>query len=237
MSVLNSLFSTQFLEDLEMEREEPFRRLPNKILEPVKPTMQDMVFQHIYAEADAETFQTEGQNGKPVKKKNILKNAIKAVDGETARKEPKPPKPEKREIPLKIPTTKNSIAIDLAQVIYEQEMKKLVEQMAEASIAEQRALQSLVQAPIYDSIFESTLRKMLEDIAVEELNLHNRKIKMVQSNEIKKMAKEKIVADMMLDHMLDTVTQHGKPVAEGDDVSNLLDSKDLFYTIYILFLY
>ena len=220
----------------------PNRLLRNKILEPVKPTLQDMVVEHMFIDADKMTFQTEGKSNNQ-KKKNFLKNIQKMMesrnDGEEFRfddlgiyfgsdvvKEDMPQRPEKREAPVPAPRfAKNTVAIDLAQTLYEQEMKKLLQQIAEVSINEQRAFQSHVQTPIFDTVFESVLRKMLEDIATEELNLHNKKLKMVQSNEIKKLAKENIVDNLALDHMLGTMAQHGKVVAEEDGVGNLLDSK------------
>ncbi len=234
------MFNTRFLEDLDRANE-PFTKYPNKIKEPVRPSLQDMTIQHIYATADASIYQTPYRDVKGKKKAFLetMQRIEDEVDGvqrseETGQpmemREARPREAEGRAAPPHTNTAAvrhapNTVAIDLAQSLYEAEMKRLLHQIAEASIAEQHAHQSQLQTPLYDNIFDQTLRKMLEDIAVEELNAHNKRLKVVQSNEIKKLAKDKIVDDLALDHMLGTVAQHGRVVAEDDDAGKLLDSE------------
>jgi hypothetical protein len=223
--------------------------MPNKIKEPVKPTMQDSIIEGMYRVADASVYQTPYRD-KQGKKKAFLNKLNEIVDNvDNANREAKelreerPAYAERREAPLRNNESltssgpraaPNTVAIDLAQTLYEQEMKKLLQQIAEASIAEQRAYQSQFQTPIYENIFDQTLRKMLEDVAIEELNLHNKRLKMVQSNEIKKMAKDQIVDNLALDHMLGTVAQHGRVVAEDDDAGKLLDSEFTSFFFQVL---
>jgi hypothetical protein len=219
--IILRLFSTRFLEDLD-KGQNPLPNHPYKTLEPVPPSIQDTVIADIFHQSDTlvpQSMYTE-KGYKPPEKINFLKNLTKN-EGDP---KPKQQKLTKKEIPP-LPASSNAVAIDLAQVLYEQEMKKLMEQIAQASLAEQLALQNAIQNPIYDSIFEPTIRKMLQDIAIEELNLHNKKIKMVQTNEIRKLANEKIVNDIMLDKLLVTVAEHGRVVGDEDDLGKLIDGK------------
>lgn len=125
-----------------------------------------------------------------------------------------------------IPRT-NKHAIDVAEDIYQAEISNLVRGMAQKTLNEEKRYTHSLERPVYNSIFEPVFKKMLADIAQEVINERNKKIKTIESNAIKKVAKEKLVNDLMLDRMLDTVAQHGKVVAENDDVSRLMDGMAL----------
>lgn len=124
---------------------------------------------------------------------------------------------------LFITPRQNKYAIDMAENLYETEINDLVRRMAQKTIKDQKNKFKDLERPIFNSIFEPVLKNMVQDISQEVVNERNKKIKLIESSEIKKVAKEKLVNDLMLDHMLDTVAQHGKVVAENDDVARLLD--------------
>lgn len=63
------------------------------------------------------------------------------------------------------------------------------------------------------------LRQLVTDIVEEQ----RRDIEKKQTNEIKKVAKEKLVNNLMLDHMLTKIAQHGRVMAENEDISALMD--------------
>lgn len=118
----------------------------------------------------------------------------------------------------------NKHAIDIAENLYQSEIANLVRQLAEKTVYEERNFKRQFEKPIYDSIYEATIKEIISDICKETLIEHQKQIQFLQTHEIKKVAKEHIVNNLLLDHMLDTVAHHGKVVAENDDVSNLLDS-------------
>jgi hypothetical protein len=118
----------------------------------------------------------------------------------------------------------NSYAIDIAEKVYQQQVEQLVRQLAENAFREELNFKFMFQKPLYESILEPTLDKMIREIAQDALQDHQRKIQILQSQAIKKVAREQIVSNLMLDHMLDTVAQHGKSETENDDVAKLLDS-------------
>lgn len=105
-------------------------------------------------------------------------------------------------------------------------------QEAENAIHKERSFKQAFEKPIYDTVLEPTIREMIEQIASGVIIDHQKNIQYLQDREIKKVAKENIVNNLMLDHMLDTVTQHGKVVAENDDVANLLDGSFKLVFIY-----
>lgn len=122
---------------------------------------------------------------------------------------------------------KNKHAIDVAEDIYQAEINNLVRNMAQKTFNEEKNISHSLERPVYNSIFEPVFKEMLLDVIQEVLAERDKKIKNFESNAIKKVAKEKLVNDLMLDRMLDTVAQHGKVVAENDDVSRLMDSMAL----------
>lgn len=123
------------------------------------------------------------------------------------------------------PVNYNNHAIDVAENIYKKEIETLIRQMAENAIDEEYNMKMDLQKPIFNEIVNSTINKMALEIAKEVLADHQRQVQILQSHEVKKVAKEKLVNNLLLDHMLDTVAQHGKVVAENDEVGILLDSR------------
>ena len=64
---------------------------------------------------------------------------------------------------------------------------------------------------------------MLTKLVVETVEEQRKQIEKQQTNEIKKVAKEKLVNNLMLDHMLTKVAQHGRVMAENEDINQLMD--------------
>lgn len=136
----------------------------------------------------------------------------------------------KREVPNtnykeKLKAPYNVYAVDVAENIYRKEVEDLVRRLAETTIQEQKDFRNSLVGPMFHNILYSTTNQMTREIAREVLEEHNKQIQFLQTNEIKKLAKEKLVNNLMLDHMLGTMVQHGKVVAENDDVTKILDSK------------
>lgn len=117
----------------------------------------------------------------------------------------------------------NSYAIDLAETIYKQEVEKIIKELVEQSINEEYNQVYLYQRPIFNQIFEETTNSMIRKIVTDCLDEHRKQVEKVQTNEIKKVAKEKLVTNLMLDHMLTKVAQHGRVMAENEDINKLLD--------------
>jgi hypothetical protein len=129
------------------------------------------------------------------------------------------------------PVNYNNHAIDVAENIYKKEIETLIRQMAENAIDEEYNMKMDLQKPIFNEIVNSTINKMALEIAKEVLADHQRQVQILQSHEVKKVAKEKLVNNLLLDHMLDTVAKHGKVVAENDEVGILLDSRVFIFKL------
>ena len=117
--------------------------------------------------------------------------------------------------------------IDVAEKIFRGEVEEFVKQLVQDTIRESRALTSALEDPIFDSIYETTLNKIITEIATEELASHQKKVHFLQSNEIHKMAKETVVNNLLLDHMIETVVQHSKEPEEDEKTSKLLECKQI----------
>lgn len=104
----------------------------------------------------------------------------------------------------------------------------MIRQVAESTLRDEMMAKMRFQKPIYESIYEPMLNKMIRDIAREVIDDYQRKMQILQSHEIKKVAREHIVNNLMLDHMLDSVAQQTKTASntdEDDQLTKLLDSK------------
>ena len=121
----------------------------------------------------------------------------------------------------------NNYAIDIAENLDKREVDMLVRELAERTVDEEENFRNSIQEPVYNGVYESTLNQMSKDVAREVLAEHEKQIQFLQNHEIKKVAKERIVNNLMLDTMLDKMAAHGKSVAENDDVTKLLDSMTL----------
>ncbi len=121
-----------------------------------------------------------------------------------------------------------STAIDVAENIYRREIEDIVRNIARNLVEEKKSFHLSIQNPIYNNIFETTIKEMLRDIAQETLFEHRKQVNFLQSNEIKKAAKDQLTDKLLLDRMLDTVAQHGKVAGEDDEVVKLLDSNAIF---------
>jgi hypothetical protein len=121
----------------------------------------------------------------------------------------------------------NKYAIDIAENLYKREVDMIVRELAEQTIEREENFRNSIQEPVYTGVYESTLNQMSKDVAREVLAEREKQVQFLQNHEIKKVAKERIVNNLMLDTMLDKMAAHGKVVAENDDVTKLLDSMTL----------
>ena len=119
----------------------------------------------------------------------------------------------------------STLAVDIAEGIYQREIELMIRKVAESTLKEEMSAKLKYQKPIYESIYEPMLSKMIKDIAKEVIEDYQRKIQLLQNHEIKKVAREQIVNNLMLEHMLDSVAQQTKSADEDDQVTKLLDSK------------
>jgi predicted Zn-dependent protease with MMP-like domain len=117
----------------------------------------------------------------------------------------------------------NSLAIDLAETIYKQEIEKFTRELVEQAINEEYNQVYLYQRPIFNHIFEETTSEIIRQLVAESVDEHRKQVEKFQANEIKKVAKEKLVTNLMLDHMLTKVAQHGRVMAENEDINKLMD--------------
>lgn len=141
-------------------------------------------------------------------------------------KKKKPPPPPTT--PKKQPPKNEALALDIAESIYHREVELLIRQLAESTFKEEARERLRYQKPIYESIYEPMVSKMIREIAREVIDDYERKIRILESHEVKKVARDKIVNNLMLDHMLDSVAQQNKQQTaageDGNQVNELLDS-------------
>ena len=114
-------------------------------------------------------------------------------------------------------------AIDIAESIFRKEIDHLTRLLVEDVIDEEVSFIFDIEKPIYDQVYESTTTQMVKDIIRETFAERQREIDQQQKTEVKHIAKEKVVNNLMLDHMLGAIAQQGRAMAGGDDVSKLLE--------------
>ncbi len=122
----------------------------------------------------------------------------------------------------------NAITLDVTEKIYYEEIDKFVERLVNESIGENLKETAAREEPVlrvYDKVYDIVSSDMLADIAAEVLGEEMKRISAVNNNEIKKVAKEELVSNLMLDHMLDKIVQHGRASGENGDINKILDGK------------
>ena len=66
---------------------------------------------------------------------------------------------------------------------------------------------------------------MLREVAAEVLGEEEGRARAKDQDAIQKVAQEQLVSNLMLDHMLDKMAQHGRASAENEDVGKILDGE------------
>ena len=134
----------------------------------------------------------------------------------------------------------NKLAIELAQSIMNKELEAMVRQLISTSLNEELSKATAFEQPVYAQIYEIAAVDLVRRIAGDVLDEEKSKVAAIEANEITKVAKENLVTNLMLDHMLDKMAQHGRASAENEDISKLLDGINLLFlqvfnsiTIYI----
>lgn len=117
----------------------------------------------------------------------------------------------------------NGVTIDIAESIFNEDIEQLIKEIVSKSLSEELNKAAAFEKPTYDKIYEEVTKQMYRDIANEVLTEGKTNAKNVDNNEIKKVAKEEIVSNLMLDHMLDKMAQHGRVSGENEDISKVLD--------------
>lgn len=117
----------------------------------------------------------------------------------------------------------NSVTLDYTESIYNDEIEVMVREIAQNTINKELNNAVAYEKPIYDKIFEVGTNEMYREIASEILKEENKKVKTKDKNEIGKVAKEELVSNLMLDHMLDKMAQHGRVSAENEDIGKIMD--------------
>jgi hypothetical protein len=123
----------------------------------------------------------------------------------------------------------NAISIDLAESLLNIEIEDLVRNLVGETLNNELNRATSFEKPTYDKIYELASTFLIRQMATDILKEEKERIEKLEEQEIKKVAKEKLVANLMLDHMLDKMAQHGRSSAENEDVSKLLDGKKQIY--------
>lgn len=136
----------------------------------------------------------------------------------------------KREAEMNVPTRNysdepifNAVTLDFAEQIYNDEIEKIIKEIAANTINHEVNQTKAYEKPIYDKMYELTTNEMLRQVASEVLEEERTKVLAKDKTEIKKVAKDELVNNLMLDHMLDKMAQHGRASAENEDVGKILD--------------
>ena len=117
----------------------------------------------------------------------------------------------------------NGVTLDIAEKIFDEEIVRQTKEIVSRNYNEELNKTVNLDKPTFDKIYETVANQMFRDIATEVLTDGLNNAKKVDNNEIKKVAKEEIVSNLMLDHMLDKMAQHGRISGENEDISKVLD--------------
>jgi hypothetical protein len=142
----------------------------------------------------------------------------------------------KKPLKFKLPSTvkeengndsnNNLRAIEIAEQVYSEEIRNFVRDIAEESLKNKQAeFYQNLERPFYNNLYGPVLIEMTRQVVNEVVKEERENINAKESREINRAAEEKIVSNLLLDKLLDTITQHGRVVAENENVSNLLDSE------------
>ena len=137
-----------------------------------------------------------------------------------------PPKPvEHSPPPPPVVNRYSSMAVDFTEEMLDDEIENMTRDVVLGLVREQKEMHRKRQIFILEDIFETTMKEMMREIAQEEITYHKKLVNKIQNIEIKKVAIERIMNDMMLDMMLNVVA--GKNGENGDDVDKILDGMAL----------
>lgn len=147
------------------------------------------------------------------------------------KKQPLPAKKPQPEPPQQLPARYSSYAVDVAEDVYSEDIEDIVRRVVASTLKEERHKANTSLDPISDELLDSTMKEMMRTIAQDELTYHKKLVNKIQTIEIKKVANERLMNNMMLDKMLDVVAQQNKDET-SDDMNKLFDGKCLVATLF-----
>ena len=213
---LFSLFSTKFLDELDYKPAEiavAKKKTPPKPAPVIAETPYDDNYIDDYVPQSYRKPAEKFDENRPIKVK----------------KQPPPPgkKQQQQQLqpdPQQLPARYSSYAVDVAEDVYSEDIEELVRRVVESTLKEEKRQANASLDPISDELLDSTMKEMMRTIAQEELTYHKKLVNKIQTIEIKKVANERLMNNMMLDKMLDVVAQKNKDET-SDDVNKLFDGK------------
>ena len=205
-----SLFSTKFLDELDYKPVD----VPVKKKTPPKPA--PVISETPYEEIEDYVPQSYRKPPEKFDENRPIK----------VKKQPPAKKPQQQQLKTPdLPARYSSVAVDVAEDVYSEDIEEIVRRVVESTLKEEKRKANASLDPISDELLDSTMKEMMRTIAQEELTYHKKLVNKIQTIEIKKVANERLMNNMMLDKMLDVVTQQNKDEA-SDDVNKLFDGKN-----------
>jgi len=122
----------------------------------------------------------------------------------------------------------NSATLNFTEKFYDEEIENFIKKITNETLNENLKESAAMEEPVlrvYDKIYDIVANDMLADIAAEVLGQEMKRIGEINDKEIKKIAKDELVSNLMLDHMLDKIVHHGRVNGENGDINKILDGE------------
>lgn len=210
----NRLFSTKFIEDLDYEPKQ-YQANPK----PLKPRLLPSDLYQVEDSVRREAKQPQAQpRQRPASQRNPqAEEYIRQIKSEATEQQPV------RNYDLQ--PIVNAHSVDLAEKLLHEEVERMTRQVAAEVVGREMSQAAAYEKPLYDKVVDFAQNEMLRQIAEQVLAEERDKARGKDQAAIKKVAQDELVTNLMLDHMLDKMAQHGRASAENEDIGKILDGE------------
>jgi FKBP-type peptidyl-prolyl cis-trans isomerase (trigger factor) len=208
--IFNSrLFSTKFIEDLDYT--------PNQYQANPKPLKPRLLPSDLYEIENAVRSEKHRPSPKPRANNPEAEEYIRQIRKEAIELQPV------RNFELQ--PLVNAYSVDLAEKLLHEEVERITRELAAEVVGHELSMAGAYEKPLYDKVVDFTQNEMLRQIAEQVLAEERERAKGKDQDAIKKVAQDELVTNLMLDHMLDKMAQHGRASAENEDIGKILDGE------------
>lgn len=116
-------------------------------------------------------------------------------------------------------------SVDWAEKLLHEQVERMTRQVAAEVVGREMSQAAAYEQPLYDKVVDLAQNEMLRQIADQVLAEERAKARGKDQAAIEKVAQDELVSNLMLDHMLDKMAQHGRASAENEDIGRILDGE------------
>lgn len=219
MSVVKRLFSTKFIEDLDYT--------PNQYQANAKPLKPRLLPSDLY---EIENSVRREQQPKP--QPEARQQAAGSERNPEADEYIRQIRKEATELqPVRnydLQPLVNAYSVDLAEKLLHEQVERMTREVAADVVGRELSRAAAYEKPLYDKVVDFAQNEMLRRVAEEVLAEERDKARGKDQAAIKQVAQDELVTNLMLDHMLDKMAQHGRASAENEDIGKILDGEYSF---------